>query len=410
MVMRWKRTGFSGKSPAKTGACLIGVSRILIIASCGIGDLVLATPFIANIRHSFPGARLTLVQRPDLPDGIGGMLQGVDDVVVFPTSYLVSFFNKSMPCADAASVCKGLFKELLFAARLRFSCFDMSFALFPGGLGGEQWWHRLIGAKIRVGPETFTENKKRKSGYTHTVRWDDTRHAVANNLDLLRSLEITPKSMPLALALQKSHCDEADSFLKNAGFRADRDVAVGMHPGGLSASKPYWPAERFAAVARYLVKKRGIWVVVFAGPGEERMFEHFGNLPVIWAYGLAFPVTCAVIRRCGIIFTSDTGLGHVAAAQRVPTLTIYATNLHKYRHWGNADIAINTLDSCEYPGIAERYSADERGKKAMLRVSVEDVTREFDRLIGFIPVPGGGTTGDSSDEKRNGPRRGMTGL
>ncbi len=290
-----------------------------------------------------------------------------------PQSILINIINKNFFSIPFFTALKGFFKEIRFLLKLKKRRFTISFTLFPGGLGNEKWLQLFLGIQKRVGPMTI--------GYTHMVDWDNSEHVVENNLDLLRALGKTVKKMPLSLSLCGQHLAEADKFLEIHDFNFGEEIAVGMHPS-VSLSRQRWPVERFAAIAKHLTAKPGIRVLVFAGPQEEAVYEYFTDIPIIKVCRLPFPTVCGIIRQCHSMFTSDTGLGHIAAAMAITTVTIYGnTNLNKYRHWGNIDISINKLQPAQYPGISENYYAGNRGKQAVLNVSIEEVIAIFDKLL-----------------------------
>jgi heptosyltransferase-1 len=111
----------------------------------------------------------------------------------------------------------------------------------------------------------------------------------------------------------------ADAFLA-----AQKSPFVMLHPGAGRADK-CWGDERFAHVARGLIRERGISPVVSWGPGDERRAERVrallpksAPLPALDFAGLA-----RVIRECAVFVAGDTGPLHLADALGVKTLALY---------------------------------------------------------------------------------------
>ena len=90
-----------------------------------------------------------------------------------------------------------------------------------------------------------------------------------------------------------------------------------------------WPPERFVAVFHALAARLpGARAAVFAGPGPE---ERALAAPVLAALpgaldfvgNLTLPEVAACLRRCKIFVGNDSGLMHIAAASGVPTLGLF---------------------------------------------------------------------------------------
>ncbi len=102
--------------------------------------------------------------------------------------------------------------------------------------------------------------------------------------------------------------------------------AVMVHPGAAQPSRR-WPAERFAAVARWAAGQ-GWPVVVTGGPGEQALAEavcRAAGLPPRASSagrtdlaGLAAQVHAAALVVCG-----DTGVAHLATAYGTPSVLLF---------------------------------------------------------------------------------------
>jgi heptosyltransferase-2 len=100
---------------------------------------------------------------------------------------------------------------------------------------------------------------------------------------------------------------------------------LALSPGSGSASKN-WPADHYAAVARHWVKRCGCALIV-SGPAEEKMagelrrsLEEDG---VFFLSNEPLPCVAATLERCEAFIGNDSGITHMAAAVRTPTLAIF---------------------------------------------------------------------------------------
>jgi heptosyltransferase-1 len=155
---------------------------------------------------------------------------------------------------------------------------------------------------------------------TPVVPAADAVHVVDEALALLGPLGVPVSSRaPDASHLLSGPSPAADAFLA-----AQRRPFVLLHPGAGWAEK-CWGEERFAHLARGLIRERGIAPVVSWGPGDERRAQTLRNLlpksPPLPA--LDFGGLARVIREAALFVAGDTGPLHLADALGVKTLALY---------------------------------------------------------------------------------------
>jgi len=145
-------------------------------------------------------------------------------------------------------------------------------------------------------------------------------HVVEQNLALLEPTAVEVRTRaPDAAYLAAIPAPEADAFLASV----PRPFVL-VHPGAGRADKA-WGEERFAHLARGLIRERGIVPIVSWGPGDERRAERLRALlpkrspmPILGYAGLA-----RVIRASALFVAGDTGPLHLADALGVPTLALF---------------------------------------------------------------------------------------
>jgi ADP-heptose:LPS heptosyltransferase len=109
--------------------------------------------------------------------------------------------------------------------------------------------------------------------------------------------------------------------VSSAGER--RLLALG--PGSGSPGKN-WPSGHFAELGRRWVKGNGHALVV-SGPAEERMIgdlrRELGEEGVFFLENEPLPCVAAALERCEAFVGNDSGVTHMAAAVRTPTVAIF---------------------------------------------------------------------------------------
>lgn len=144
------------------------------------------------------------------------------------------------------------------------------------------------------------------------AQWRHDEHEVARWCRLLRE----------ALPAPDAECGTVAGALgepPRTRMPAGRTV---VHVGAKFASRR-WPADRFAAVATELARA-GHDVVVTGGPGEEAIAAQVAD-----ASGADRETAMTVDEMLGLVGTArllvsgDTGVAHVAAAYRTPSVTLF---------------------------------------------------------------------------------------
>lgn len=88
-----------------------------------------------------------------------------------------------------------------------------------------------------------------------------------------------------------------------------------------------WPEERFAAVADAVIAETGGPILLFDAPGDpsaERMAGHIEQPAAVRRVApLHLRRTAALLERCRLFVSNDTGLMHVAAAVGTPVAAVF---------------------------------------------------------------------------------------
>jgi heptosyltransferase-2 len=111
-----------------------------------------------------------------------------------------------------------------------------------------------------------------------------------------------------------------------------RGPVVAMHLGvGPSAQYRRWPIERFAELANALVEiESNLTVVLTGAKSEQPLIADFQRLfagRIIDASDLGgLEHTAALLHRCDLLVSGDTGIMHFAAAMGTPTVGLFGPN------------------------------------------------------------------------------------
>jgi heptosyltransferase-2 len=115
----------------------------------------------------------------------------------------------------------------------------------------------------------------------------------------------------------------AERYMRVSG--AGGRPLLALSPGSGSPGKN-WPARHYAALARHWVQRSGHALIV-SGPAEEELAGELrlslGEEGVFFLSNEPLPCVAAALERCEGFVGNDSGITHMAAAVRTPTLAIF---------------------------------------------------------------------------------------
>ncbi len=279
------------------------ISRILIRSTNWIGDAVMTTPAMEAVRATFPHAKITVVAPPAVAE-LFSPHPFCDEVIVFAKKGE----HRGM---------RGLWG---FSRLLREERFDLAI-LFQNAIEAALMAY-LAWVPARVGYRT----DGRGLLLTHGVPVGG-RERLLHHTDYYRSMlehwGIRGGNGRLLLQCTDGEKEWAGRLLSSRRFW------IGINPGAAYGSAKRWFPERFAEVADALAGDLDAGVLVTGGPGEAgvgRDIESVLQNPCLNLAGkTSVRQLMAVIARCGLFVTNDSGPMHVAAAFGVPIVALFGS-------------------------------------------------------------------------------------
>jgi ADP-heptose:LPS heptosyltransferase len=283
-----------------------------IFQTWGLGDLIMTTPVISEYRNLYPKGKLTLVVRGKSQAALMAGSDLVDEIVVMPSSsekskLLEFFFRLRQHQIDAAFIATRL--SPLLTIPLRY----------------------ISGIPTIIGDGD--ESMKRLAGlYTVRNNIDPSVHRVDRMLEtfsMWSGRPARPASFPVNVDPDAHR--EALRILSELNLQPGNFVVI--HPGrgtgkGASRRIPVDVARRITS--QVLERNPGLKIAVALGPEEADLMPEFQNnleSRQVILTGHSLPVTLAIISEALGLIASDSGLGHVASAVRVPTVTLFGPSL-----------------------------------------------------------------------------------
>jgi ADP-heptose:LPS heptosyltransferase len=271
------------------------VEKILVIKLRAIGDVLLSTPVIHNLRDAFPDAQL--------------------DFLVEPLSVNILLGNPYIN--NIILFLRGERSYFSFLRSLKEKKYDLVIDLFCNPRSAQMTY--FTRAKYRVG-YAF---RLRKYAYNILLQSrSEEVHNIDFNIDALRALDINVKYKSTELYLSCGDNDFADNFYRRT-FKANY-IVFGINAGGSCQSR-LWGLTKYAGLADKIIESFNYKVLVFWGPGQEQICETLKSLmkydPII-APPTTLKEMAALQRKCKFVISNDSGPMHIAASMGIPTLGI----------------------------------------------------------------------------------------
>ncbi|MFA5148391.1 MAG: lipopolysaccharide heptosyltransferase II [Candidatus Omnitrophota bacterium] len=338
--------------------------RILIIRTDRIGDVLLSTPAVKAVRDAYPNAHIAMMVRPYVEDVVDGNPY-LDEVILY----------------DKDNNDKGVIGGLKFIAGLRGKRFDLAIVLHP--TMSSNIIPFLAGIPERVGYD-------KKWGFLLTKRLKDTKHygekhEIDYNFDVLRSVGITANDRALYMPVKPEYERVIARFIDLADL-GNKDSIVAVNPGASCPSKR-WPAYRFGRVADELIGRHNVKIVIIGGPADVKtvgdMKTGMLHSPIVLSEQHSIGEVAALLKRCKLLISNDSGPVHIAVAVGTPVISIFGRtdpglSPQRWGPVGPRDIAIHKDVGCK-ECLAHNCKL---GFKCLEAVSAEEVLLAAEGLLG----------------------------
>lgn len=277
--------------------------NIGLLNTAAVGDTVLMSGPVADLRAQYQDARVTFLSGPSNYE-MACLMDHLDQVIRLP-----------------------IFDPLASLRVLRAQQLDILLDFGP--------WCRLnalltilSGARFVVGFRTRGE--ARHFGYDLAVEHSGSVHELENHRRIVRALGIQAYHRP-SLPCEPSGYKRRDDV--EAPY-----IACHLWPGGSAARQKEWPTVRWVALAEYLAGRQ--YRIVFTGSANQRdlneaviarigaPLRHFARN----AAGATLRETLRILAGAELVVSVDTGVMHMTAALDVPLVALYGPS--NAERWG----------------------------------------------------------------------------
>jgi len=271
------------------------LKKILLIKPRGIGDIVLSTIILDDLKKNFPSAEIHYLTETFAKDSL------VNNPLV----------------AKVHTMDKTEF-VLKVAARLRKEKYDLVIDLWSNPRSAQITF--LTHAKYRVG---FSYRGRRYAYNILGTSEKGEHHSSEHNLELLKVLGIEITSKRIHFYIREEDNSWAKQFIQT-NLPTGKKI-IGIIPSGGWPSKRCEPS-KWVELCNAIKEKYDVIFLILWGPGDESDANYIKSnlkddaflIPEVKIGKLS-----ALIKNCDMIIANDSGPMHIAAALGIPTLGIF---------------------------------------------------------------------------------------
>lgn len=297
--------------------------RILVVLPTWVGDVVMATPFLASLNQRFAGATFTFVMYKHLLPVLAGS----------PWLGDASKGVMTWPPRDKSPASKQAQKD--FIKTLKEKQFDLA-VLLPNSFRSA-WLAFRSGAKRRVGfnrdgrrflltDAIEVPNKRPNQKAAPNPGPFEPMPLVEYYAVLAAALGCEPPGDQMQLVRQPEDNEHIETLL--AATTTERQPLVTLCPGANFGASKCWAPERFAQVADLLVEHYNAVIAISPGPGEEPLAQAIAA--AMRQPNLLLDNPCitlgelkSLIARSDLLLGNDTGPRHFARAFNIHRVTVF---------------------------------------------------------------------------------------
>ncbi|MBI3583848.1 MAG: lipopolysaccharide heptosyltransferase II [Nitrospinae bacterium] len=286
--------------------------KILIRCPNWIGDVMLSIPSLSLVREIFPSAHISILIKSNLSP----LLEGNPDI-----NEIISFNPDLMSVSEKLKFYRGLKDKNFDLAILLTNSFESALSAY------------LAGIKERVGYNKDMRGIFLTKKIPMPSRKSPRMHQSDFYLTLIEAIsrgkgQGARGKERLFFYIPEDVQNRVDKIYEEKGL-SKKSPVIGMNIGASYGSAKRWMPERFAELADRIYSELKGEVILFGGSGdfniEAEIKGRMKNKALSMVGKTTLKSLAAMIKRCHLFITNDSGPMHIAAAVGTPIVAIFGS-------------------------------------------------------------------------------------
>ncbi len=296
--------------------------KILITKFRSVGDVILLTPLIRNLKSHYPDSEIDLMVN-----------KGTEVLIAYnPNINRIILHDRFK--LRAMPIWQRIKTEFKTLRNIRRGHYDIIISSDRGDRGAQIAY--FCGAKIKIG-RIGGKGYINKNAFTHYFSFQGERHIVDLNLDPLRLLNLPVNDKGLDVYHSSEDNDKARGIAKGSGN------FIHIHPVSQCMYKCI-DDKVMAQIIDYCELELKTKAVLTAAPVDQELarvaniLKHTKSKPIDLSGNLTLLETTALNKLAQMLIVVDTAIMHIATANDVPVLAFFGPTA--VDNWGPWDKAL----------------------------------------------------------------------
>ena len=325
-----------------------------------VGDLIMATPVLEDLKQKFPDATLTAMAKKPLCSLLKKD-KNIDELFCFKKQKNIFLRRK-----ENKNIIENLREGQYDLGILLSNSFSSAWLFSQGKVKNIIGYKKDFRSLLLDIALKFSKEKK---------------HQVIKYKELLKPLGIEISNTRPNIYLDEEEINQSKELIYQRGYTDDKNL-IGINPLAKYGQAKCWSLDRFKEIALKLVEDEKNLVVFFGDfSSEEVLKDLFLDMPkqvINLANKTNLRQLASLIHECDLFLTNDSGPMHIAAAFDIPLLALFGSTSENFTgpYSENSHI-INKNEKCS-PCYKRVCPIDFR---CMQKISVDEVMIQLLQML-----------------------------
>jgi heptosyltransferase-2 len=334
----------------------------------------MATPTFRCIRENFPHAEITIALKSYVRKLIEGAPWFDEVLILDPDSH--SKYTRAGEQNLKMPLCVSLIKQI------RSKGYDLGFLLPNSFSSALMFW--LGGVKRRIGYKRDARSWLLTDGVNRLSEKGRFLPTYMGDYYLRLCVEVgcEVRSKDLELFITEESQRRVAEIFGNYHLNNGRPLIL-LNPGAAYGSSKCWTAEGFARTAELISEQFDCNIAIVCAPNETKLaldIERVANMKLInlASQVVSLDVLKALIKKCALLITVDSGPRHIAVAFKRPVVTLMGPNDPRYT---DTPAEIGQVIRAEVDCLACHLKVCPKDHRCMAQIKPERVARTSLELL-----------------------------